>query len=57
MELPLEELQQLERLLLKAADVGTRDCPFYGHIDTVWQGDQIVRIDKHDQRKIDRGKR
>ena len=57
MELTLEELKELERLLKKAADVPAADYPFYGRIDTVWVGDKIDRIDKTDQRKIDRGKR
>lgn len=54
MELTLDELHNLEELLKKACDV--KDYPFYGRIDTVWVGDKIDRIDKVDQRKIDRGR-
>ena len=54
MELTFDELRQLEELLRKACDVGAQ--PFYGRIETMWQADQIVRIDKTDQRKIERQK-
>ena len=57
MELNLEELKQLEELLKKAAGVYSADFPFFGRIETIWIGDKIDRIDKHDQRKIDRGER
>ena len=55
MELLLNELKQLEELLKKACDIGA--YPFFGRIETIWQADQIVRVDKHDQIKIDRGKK
>ena len=54
-ELGLDELRQLEELLKKACDIGA--YPFFGRIETIWQADQVVRIDKHDQRKIDRGRK
>ena len=55
MELTLNELHQLESLLKKAGGVQSADYPFYGRIETIWVGDKIDRIDKHDQRKIERG--
>ena len=57
MELTLEELKTVETLLKKAAGVTAQDYPFFGRIDTVWIADQIDRIDKIDQKKIDRGKK
>ena len=57
MELTLEEIKQLEELLRKAAGIVAADYPFHGRIDTIWVGDKIDRIDKVDQRKIDRGKK
>ena len=53
----LERIKLLEELLKEAVGICAADFPFYGRIDTVWVGDKIDRIDKVDQRKIDRGKK
>ncbi len=56
MDLSYEEIIQLENLLKKGAGVHAIDFPFYGRIETIWVGDKIDRIDKVDQRKVNRGK-